>query len=104
MRTQLVALGIALLVALAVATAVHASPIPDDAGSDCSWHENGTTIQVGDETYTCHCAQLTGPMGPQVLCRWWNVEKLPAKTKKIAAKPKARKHVARVYPKPAVVG
>lgn len=106
LRNAACALGIGL--ALAAAATAHASPAPDEAGSDCSWHENGTTITIGEESYTCHCAQLTGPMGPQVLCRWYSESALSARPAKKRAikrpKPKPRKHVVRVYPKPQVVG
>lgn len=111
-RAFLLILAIALFVAAAgliTVTAAHASPVPDDAGSDCGWHEDGTTITIGDETYTCHCAELTGPMGKQVLCRWYAESALPKATRKrVPTKPKPRLHAKpkptiRVYPKPSVV-
>lgn len=94
--TVLIALCIAAA-GLITVTAAHASPVPDDAGSDCSWHEDGTTIEIGDELYTCHCAELTGPMGKQVLCRWYAESSLPKATKKRISKPKPRLHAK---PKP----
>lgn len=108
MRIQLIALGVALLVALAVATAVHASPAPDDAESDCSWAESGTTMIIGDTEYRCLCAMLTGPAGKRVLCRWYRGDKLPQEPKKKPApkkkpKPKKATPTVRVYPKPSVI-
>lgn len=112
MRIQFIALGVALLVALAVATAVHASPAPEEAESDCGWADSGITMIIGGVEFTCKCAMLTGPAGKRVICRWYRVDKLPQEKKK---KPKPKPKPApkkkppkkagltiRVYPKPAV--
>lgn len=108
LRTAACALGIVF--ALVVATAVHASPAPDDVESDCSWAESGTTMIIGDTEYRCLCAMLTGPAGKRVLCRWYRGDKLPQEPKKKPApkkqkpKPKKATLTVRVYPKPTVVG
>lgn len=106
---RLVILSIILAACIAAAATIaqdaFATPIPDDAGSDCGWFEHGTTIEIDDHSYTCHCAELTGPMGKQVLCRWYRDDVLPSrKAKKRIAKPKAHRHAVRAYPLPKVVG
>lgn len=90
MNTRLLIPLVALAFTPVAAQAKTSSPAPEATGSDCSWIESGQTITVGGSTYTCHCAQLTGPNGPEVLCRWMNKDKLPARKRKPAKRTVAR--------------
>lgn len=97
---------LALLIAIGVvagtttARAKPAMPTPDAAGSDCSWAEAGLTIHIGNQSFRCHCAMLTGPEGQQVLCRWMNVAKLPKKEPAPKKKPDPK---GKPKPKPKLV-
>lgn len=105
-RRLILACIVAAILSIAITATAHASPVPDETGSDCGWHEDGTTIEIGDHSFTCHCAQLTGPNGPQVLCRWYRDDVLPAKSKKRAARrivsPKVKRIILRVAVRPVI--
>lgn len=73
---------LACIIAGILAAAAHASPVPDEAESDCSWSEHGTTMIVGDTEYRCLCAQLTTQGRKVIACRWYDVAVLPKAAKK----------------------
>lgn len=86
LRNAACLLGVGL--ALVVAATAHASPAPDQAESDCSWAEHGITVLIGGKEFRCLCAMLTGPAGKRVLCRLYEVDRLPNDPKPAPPKPK----------------